>query len=88
MTIKELKKALSRFPNDMDDTEILISYVPSETKVEEFDLWAFTAYSELKEDTVLVLGTHQSVLLRSKQGTLKFVDGTVPKITDPGATGE
>ena len=84
MTIKDLKKALTRFPQDMDDTEVLVSFVPEGSDKEEYDLLAFTAYSELPEDTVLVLGTHQSVVLRHKQGKLKFADGTKPNISENG----
>ena len=88
MTIKDLKNSLARFPQDMDDVEILISYVPTGLEKEEYDLLAYSAYSEIENDTVLILGTHNSVMLRHKKGKLKFGDGTVPKITDPGATGE
>jgi hypothetical protein len=81
MTVGELKKSLTRFPADMDDAEILMSYVSEkEGSKEEFDLLTFVAYSEIKNNTFLVLGSLASTLQRKKEGKLKFADGSNPEL--------
>ena len=56
MKLGELKSSLSRFPTDMDDTEILVQYVSADGK-EDADCLAYVAYANLQDDFVVCLGT-------------------------------
>ena len=82
MKLGELKKSLTRFPEDMDDTEVLFTFLPDNGKI-EYDNLAFVAYAEVKEDTtVVMLGSMKVALERMKKGSLRYADGTKP--TDTG----
>jgi hypothetical protein len=78
MTLGELKKSLGRFPVDMDDTEVLFTFLGDKEKI-EYDNLAFVAYAEVKDDmTVVMLGSMKVALERMKKGTLHYADGTKP----------
>jgi hypothetical protein len=77
MTLGELKKSLGRFPADMDDSEILFTYLDSDDK-QEYDTLAFVAYAEVGIVTTIILGSMKAALERMKKGTLHYADGTKP----------
>lgn len=77
MTLGELKKSLGRFPSDMDDVEVIFTYLDSKNK-QEYDNLAFVAYAEVGEVTTLILGSMKAALERMKKGTLHYADGTEP----------
>lgn len=80
MTIGELKKSLTRFPSDMDDTEVLFTFVGADDKP-EYDNLAFVAYAEVGDKTILMLGSMKAALERMKKGSLRYADGTKPSET-------
>ena len=88
MTIGELKKSLSRFPADMDDTQILIQYLDHDDNVER-DLLSYIAYAQmgktaLSDNTVvLFLGTWKAVVKLMAEKKIKFDDGNGPMEIDP-----
>lgn len=76
MKIGQLKKSLTRFNSDMDDCEIMISFMDG--KIESFDSLAYVAYTEIADDTYVVLGTLGFATDRVKKNTLKMADGSSP----------
>ena len=72
MTIGQLKKSLSRFSPDLDDTEVLFAY--SVDGKEKFEEMAFVAYSELPDENglVCIFGTMSAAIERMKIGMLKY----------------
>jgi hypothetical protein len=81
MKLGELKKSLSRFPEDMDDVEVLFTYLGDKDK-QEYDNLAFVSYAEVGEVTTVILGSMKAALDRMKKGTLHYADGSKP--TDSG----
>jgi len=74
MNLGELKKALTRFPPDMDDTEVLIQYV-SESGDLDADCLAFVGYVTLtKSDATaaVLLGTWEAADEMQKNDPSKF----------------
>lgn len=76
MTLGELKKSLTRFDSDMDDSEIILTYMSGSK--EEHDMLAFVAYTEVKNSFCVVLGSMDSAVNKLKNGTLKYSNGTKP----------
>ena len=81
MKLGELKKSLSRFPPDMDDVEVLFTYLDVKNK-QEYDTLAFVSYAEVGEVTTVILGSMRAALARMKEGKLHYADGSKP--TDSG----
>ena len=79
MTLGELKKSLNRFSGDLDDVEVIFTFI--ENNKPNFDNLAFVAYSEIPDEkgTVVVLGTMAAAIDRMKKGHLKYADGRDPK---------
>lgn len=80
MKLGELKKSLTRFPEDMDDTEVLFTFLGENDKI-EYDNLAFVAYAEIGETTTVILGSMKAALERMKKGSLRYADGTKPNDT-------
>ena len=80
MNLGELKLALTRFPDDMNDSEIIFSYMTGNGH--EYDNLAFVAYAEMPGKTCLVLGSSAVAIDKIKKGTLRYADGRKP--TDEG----
>ncbi len=79
MTIGQLKKSLTRFSPDLDDSEVVFTI--SVDGKERFEQLAFVAYSEIPpdKDLVCILGTMSAAIERMKRGTLKYPDGHQPQ---------
>jgi hypothetical protein len=77
MKLGELKKSLSRFPEDMNDVEILFTYL-GDTDKQEYDSLAFVSYAEVGDVTTVILGSMKAAIDRMKKGTLRYVDGSKP----------
>ena len=74
MNLGELRKSLTRFPQDMDDTEVLIQYVDSQGNLDA-DCVAFVGYVTLqKTDTTaaLLIGTWRAADEMRKDFPEKF----------------
>lgn len=54
MTLLELKKSLSRFPPDMDDTEVLLHFVDKRGELDA-DCLAFVAVASFPEKSTVAL---------------------------------
>jgi len=77
MKLGELKKSLSRFSPDMDDCEVILSYM--DNGKESYDSLSFVAYSEMSDEiTCIIFGSMESCIERMKQGNLSYPDGTKP----------
>ena len=78
MTIAQLKKSLTRFSPDLDDTEILFVYRVD--GIEKFEVLSFVAYSEIPDEAglVCIFGTMSAAIERMKAGKLKYPDGHRP----------
>jgi len=79
MTLGQLKKSLTRFSEDMDDIEVILTYkLPTETK-KMFEPLAFVAYSQIpdkeEEITICVLGTTNAALDMMEKGHAKDASG-------------
>lgn len=77
MTLGHLKKSLTRFPTDLDDSEIIIMTKDNELK---YDLLAFVAYAELGENsqTAVILGSVDAAKEYKNTGHFRYPDGSVP----------
>lgn len=81
MKLGELKKSLSRFSEDMDESEVLFTFL-NDNNTPTYDNLAFVAYAEIGEHVCIVLGSTSVAIDRIKKGTLRYPDGTKP--TDTG----
>lgn len=80
MKLGYLKKALTRFPADMDDVEVLVMFHNGE-KV-DYDLLTFLSYVPDDGCLSVVLGTLEAGKEQSKNGKLHLPDGSdVPPST-------
>jgi len=77
MNLGELKKSLTRFPEDMNEVEVLFTFVANEDK-EEYDTLGFVSYAEVKDTTCIILGSTKAAMVRLKKGTLRYADGSKP----------
>lgn len=73
MTLLELKKSLSRFPPDMDDTEVLIQYGNDKGELDA-DCLAFVACASFKEraSAAIILGSWKCADIMQKESPEKF----------------
>jgi hypothetical protein len=63
MTLQQLKNSLSRFPADLDDSEILL--LPG-SSLKSATLLAFTAYILVEDKMIVALGSPEAVNLTSQ----------------------
>ena len=79
MKLGELKRSLQRMSGDLDDCEVMFVMLNDKEK-EQYDLLAFTAYTNIpeKETPVIILGSHQVALKFMADGNLQYPDGTKP----------
>ncbi len=54
MKLGELKQSLSRFPPDMDNTEVVVQFVDGKGQLDA-DTMTFVAYANYKEDVAAIL---------------------------------
>ena len=74
MKLGYLKKALTRFPSDMDDSEVLIMFHNGE-KI-DYDCLTFVSYAPMDSLCSVVLGTLEAGREQSKLGKLHFPNGS------------
>ena len=76
MNLGELKKALAKFPPDMDDTIVL--FQTGYGGKEQYDLPTFVGTITLEEKLIVVLGTLEAARMLVKDKRLKVPDDYVP----------
>lgn len=81
MKLGELKKSLNRFSGDMDESEVLFTFLNPDNS-QSYDNLAFVAYAEVSDQVCVVLGSTSVAIDRIKKGTLRYPDGSKP--TDSG----
>jgi hypothetical protein len=69
MKLGHLRASLARFPQDMDDTEILVA--THNGKEEELDCLGACGYFDLPTSGAIVLVSAKATEVRIKQGTIK-----------------
>jgi len=74
MKLGYLKKALTRYPEDMDDCEVLVMFHNGE-KV-DYDLLTFLSYMTHDPGAAVVLGTLEAGKEQLKNGKLHLPDGS------------
>lgn len=79
MTLGQLRKSLTRFSQDMDDAEVILTYKPADATNKVFESLAFVAYSQIphndEEVIVCVLGTTNAAVDMMEKGRAKDVNG-------------
>lgn len=76
MNLGELKKALNKFPPDMDDTLMVIQ--TGYGGKENYDLVTFVGIISLEGNPIIVLGTLEAARILVKNKKLKVPDDYVP----------
>jgi hypothetical protein len=80
MKVGDLKKALTRYPPDMDDLEVAVVYA-SRGK-DHYDMLTFVGYLPIPDHECLVLGTWTAVDKLVKDGKLEPPEGFTPNPED------
>lgn len=76
MNLGELKKSLAKFPPDMNDMEVMITF-PKNGK-RDFDLLCFVGYLPLKGSESIALGTLGEVQRMVENGEMSAPNGYIP----------
>lgn len=76
MKLGLLKASLNRFSGDLDDSEVMFTFMANGEQ--KYDILAFVAYSQLgeEEQPIAVLGSSEVATELIKRRTLKFADGS------------
>jgi len=77
MKLGELKKSLNKFSRDLDDSEVIFTFVVEGRQ--NYDLLAFVGYSNVKESPVIILGASEVATDLMLKNSLRFEDGSTPQ---------
>lgn len=76
MDLGELKKALAKFPPDMNDTIVVVQ--TGYGGKEQYDLTTFVGVISLENKPIVVIGTLEAARILVKNKKLKVPDDYVP----------
>ena len=75
MNLAHLKMALSRFPADMDDIEVIIASNTSEGE-SDYDCLGAVATPDMESPSAIILLTNQAMKAHVEKGKARMQDGS------------